>query len=421
MPELDGQHPDEGTIHAWLDGALDASESARLEAHVRACAECTAHVAEARGLIAGASRVVGLLDAAPAPLLRPATTPTAGDTGTLWRLLRVTPARASIAAMLLVALGITLTRGRVAQDTIGARSKPSLANTTGAADAVVASSPAANAAPARDNLLDSAVARRLASERPLRTVQPASGAAVPSPMPSEVATATAPDPSASGRVAAARSSLSAQRDSSGAPADRARVGLPAAAPSTPVTAERLNAAARAAEAAGVQPLMAKVSGVTIGAPPAGECYRIENTGASAATWGTVPLPFVIAFEPTGALARVLTLGGAETDTRATWTRAGEDSLVLRLRRIGYSGSLALAGKGETRGGTMRSAQSQVMLDAVVATGTSSGARAEARTQARADAAKSAQTPAAPARETTAITSRATILAAVTARVVSCPP
>ena len=34
MPELDGQHPNEGTIHAWLDGALDATESARLEGHV---------------------------------------------------------------------------------------------------------------------------------------------------------------------------------------------------------------------------------------------------------------------------------------------------------------------------------------------------------------------------------------------------
>ena len=120
MSEWDGEHPDEGTIHAWLDGALSVAESARLEMHVRACAECTATIAEARGLIAGASRVVGLLDATPAPLIRPATTPTAGDGGTIWRILRVTPARASIAAVLLVALGITLTRDRVAKESVNA-------------------------------------------------------------------------------------------------------------------------------------------------------------------------------------------------------------------------------------------------------------------------------------------------------------
>jgi anti-sigma factor RsiW len=27
------QHPDEGTIHAWLDGALSPEEAARVEAH----------------------------------------------------------------------------------------------------------------------------------------------------------------------------------------------------------------------------------------------------------------------------------------------------------------------------------------------------------------------------------------------------
>ena len=419
MSEWNEEHPDEGTIHAWLDGALSAAESARFEMHVRACAECTAAVAEARGLIAGASRVVGLLDAASAPLLRPATTPTAGDSGTLWRLLRVTPARASIAAVLLVALGITLTRDRVARESVDARSDSALANTRGAADMVAASPPVANAAPMRDNLLDSAVARRLASEQPVRTVQPAPGAAIPAPLPSEVVSATAPDPSARGRVAAARSSLSAQRDSSGAPSDRARVGFSAAAPSDAATAERMTVAARAAEAAGAQPLMGKVSGMAVGTSPAGECYRIESTGASAVTWGSVSLPFVLAFEPTGAMARVLNTSGGETDTRATWTRAGEDSLVLHLRRIGYTGSLALAGKGDTRGGMMQSAPLQVALDAVVATGIASGVSGESRAKARVDAPKPMQLPAAPVREPRAM-ARPPVAASVTARAVSCP-
>lgn len=59
------QHPDEGTIHAWLDGALGADEAAQIDAHVRGCAECAAAVAEARGFIAASSRILTALDNAP--------------------------------------------------------------------------------------------------------------------------------------------------------------------------------------------------------------------------------------------------------------------------------------------------------------------------------------------------------------------
>lgn len=59
------QHPDEGTIHAWLDGALPPAEAAALEAHVASCAECSAAVAEARGMLAGASRILSALDDVP--------------------------------------------------------------------------------------------------------------------------------------------------------------------------------------------------------------------------------------------------------------------------------------------------------------------------------------------------------------------
>ena len=47
------QHPDEGTIHTWLDGELSLDDAAELEAHVRNAGECAAAVAEARGFIAG--------------------------------------------------------------------------------------------------------------------------------------------------------------------------------------------------------------------------------------------------------------------------------------------------------------------------------------------------------------------------------
>ena len=59
-------HLDEGTIHAWLDGALDARQSADAQAHVARCAECSAKVAEARGLIAASSRILTALDDVPA-------------------------------------------------------------------------------------------------------------------------------------------------------------------------------------------------------------------------------------------------------------------------------------------------------------------------------------------------------------------
>lgn len=67
-------HLDEGTIHAWLDGAVDATDAAGIEAHVASCAACAAAVAEARGFIAGASRILGALDDVPGGVIpgRPA-------------------------------------------------------------------------------------------------------------------------------------------------------------------------------------------------------------------------------------------------------------------------------------------------------------------------------------------------------------
>src|SRR5215207_7432512 len=180
-----GEHPDEGLIHAWLDEALDAAESERLAAHVRDCPACQAQVAEARGLIAGASRIVAALDDVPAgsrsvwapSAVSSAASPAAGardggapermPQGSLWRHLRVTPGRAALAATILVALGITLTHERLADDS--ARSVASVLNPQGAdapaldsADGAGAGYVMAEKSPARDELLDSAVARNLA-------------------------------------------------------------------------------------------------------------------------------------------------------------------------------------------------------------------------------------------------------------------
>lgn len=59
------QHLDEGTIHSWLDNALNPDEAARVEAHVAECPECAAAVAEARGFVAASSRILTALDDAP--------------------------------------------------------------------------------------------------------------------------------------------------------------------------------------------------------------------------------------------------------------------------------------------------------------------------------------------------------------------
>ncbi|HEU4748605.1 MAG TPA: zf-HC2 domain-containing protein [Gemmatimonadaceae bacterium] len=89
------QHPDEGTIHSWLDGALPAAEAESVEAHVATCQSCAAAVAEARGFIAASSRILTALDDVPRGVL-PAVPERKRDLRVFWR---------SAAAMLVVAGG----------------------------------------------------------------------------------------------------------------------------------------------------------------------------------------------------------------------------------------------------------------------------------------------------------------------------
>lgn len=68
--------PDEGLIHTWLDGECTPEESARIEALVASDPAWAAAVAEARGLVAASSRILGALDAVPDGVL-PTGTPAA--------------------------------------------------------------------------------------------------------------------------------------------------------------------------------------------------------------------------------------------------------------------------------------------------------------------------------------------------------
>jgi anti-sigma factor RsiW len=63
------QHPDEGTIHAWLDGELPEDQANEIVAHAEGCPECSAMVAEARGLIAASTRILTALDNVPAGVI----------------------------------------------------------------------------------------------------------------------------------------------------------------------------------------------------------------------------------------------------------------------------------------------------------------------------------------------------------------
>ena len=328
-------HPDEGTIHAWLDGALDPEQGARLHAHVEGCAACAERVAEARGLVAGASRVVTLLDAPPTEAIMPASTPTAGTEMSAWRLMRVTSARAAIAAVLVVAVGITLTRGRVAVDQ---RAAPTASAVSGAA-------------PPRDSVLSHAVARRLAAEAPPRTVAAAPGVAVPALEVERPAAAAVTMAATEAKVLAGRASMNAQRDSAGVRADRTTAGVGQLAAGAAVADARVAVAAKAADSAGRPARMLRVRGATT-AVTEGECYRVESTAPAA--WGSASLPFIVAIDSNGTDARVLTASGGVTETRAFLESNGVDSVLLRLRRIGYSGSMSLSADAGTRKGVMRS-------------------------------------------------------------------
>jgi hypothetical protein len=371
--EWEGPHPDEGTLHAWLDGALDAPDALRVETHVAGCAPCRAAVAEARGLIAGASRIVGKLDDRPSPLVQPASTPTVGGSGSLWRLLRVTPARAALAAALVVAVGLTLTRNRAAVES------------TASSSASVAATPTPAAPPQQDRLLDSAVARRVAAEHPARVIERTPGVAVDVPPLVTAPPSAVPDPQAASRVASARASLREQRESIGAPADRARVGYAPSATNAPSASDRAVAAAKAAESAPASSPATSVLGDVTDASLAGKCFRVVSVNAPNAGFGPVTLPIILAFDG-GNVARVLTAAGEETDSRAAWTRTGDDSLLIRLRRIGYSGTLTL-GSGQPRTGLMQSGAIESNLNEVVVTGATQALSSAKRVAVKPDSAK----------------------------------
>ena len=153
------------------------------------------------------------------------------------------------------------------------------------------------------------------------------------------------------KVLAGRASMNAQRDSAGVRADRTTAGVGQLAAGAAVADARVAVAAKAADSAGRPARMLRVRGATT-AVTEGECYRVESTAPAA--WGSASLPFIVAIDSNGTDARVLTASGGVTETRAFLESNGVDSVLLRLRRIGYSGTMSLSAGAGTRKGVMRS-------------------------------------------------------------------
>ena len=129
------QHPDEGTIHAWLDGQLPPDEAAALEAHVSACPGCAAKVAEERGISAGATRILTALDDVPGDVL-----PAVAKRG------RFSPgfARAAAAILLVATGGVIAVRVSGDRTEIPTVAKTAVARGTDVASTVTPAAPLAS-------------------------------------------------------------------------------------------------------------------------------------------------------------------------------------------------------------------------------------------------------------------------------------
>ncbi|HWL38721.1 MAG TPA: zf-HC2 domain-containing protein [Gemmatimonadaceae bacterium] len=150
------QHPDEGIIHSWLDGALSAEDAAQLESHVAGCERCRTAVAEARGFVAASSRILTALDDVPRGVV-PAAAPRKGDLRVVWR---------AAAAMLIVAGGSFVVM-REGED------NPEMASSPTAAVFREATAPAASADSAADGAPGQGVDARPAAPARARADRPA--------------------------------------------------------------------------------------------------------------------------------------------------------------------------------------------------------------------------------------------------------
>jgi hypothetical protein len=150
-------------------------------------------------------------------------------------------------------------------------------------------------------------------------------------------------------------------------------------------------------------MMAKTSANAV----ARSCLLLESQDPDA-RWADQPFPLVLAIEGGAADvprdAAVLTPSGEVTSLRAQWSPHAGDSVTVRLRRIGYSGSIALGPAAETRSGIAVSAAAVTALEQVVVSPPPARERADTP-KAAAPAAASAAPPAGPPLRQLRVTAR----------------
>ena len=221
------QHPDEGTIHSWLDGALSVEEVARVEAHLKDCSQCAAAVAEARGFIAASSRILSALDNAPRGVI-PAAKPVKRVDPMVWR----------IAATLLVVAAGTLVvvqnNGGSARFQASSVDSARLTDRSGAEAAITAAAPAPPSAQSSEisTATQGAAREPAAQDQAGKSVGNSTGAAA------QTAAAKSRVETAGGRLELAEDGDAARRDKSIAAADAAAAPAQAVPTSPPPVTAR---------------------------------------------------------------------------------------------------------------------------------------------------------------------------------------
>jgi hypothetical protein len=336
------KHLDEGTIHAWLDGALSEAEAREVSAHAASCKECGALVAEARGLIAGASRVLTSLDDVPAGIApKRAQVVASAKPQRFWQ---AAPWVTGIAAALMLAIGVKEWRDR-----------PSAKAAFAPVNATFDSLRASPSRPPRPSLVDSALRREAqprlrrvnappAAEKDFKATSPASAAG------SGGAGAKGPERAdAASDIAKAQAELP-KKDAVADLAQASAKVLPAAplpAPSA-VQGLALEATVRADERAyaGCYPLGAVESAnVTSGAAPtrataarepAAERRMAPSTAASRSV--DMPTPYMVRLDTTNSSRGRLIVSLPDQRNIGTWRLEG-DSVRLMMPVYGVKSLL----------------------------------------------------------------------------------
>ena len=373
---------DEGMIHAWLDGALSASEAARIEQLVASDPAWAAAAADARGLIAASSRILSSLDAVPAQVV-PAAMPTVSSAREQLRSAKVEPTVAprrwraqswALAATLVMAVGAGVLWNNTPEEmrapvtatlpTNPAPSASSVAGNASAADRVKKSErPAAVAVPeaARNapQVAAGLIARARAEEKRANDVASPRAADAMATRSAEVAVV----PTAPAAPSVGASAEPARTAASGAGAAQPSVAAPptAFAAADPraenaVKARRDMALDEASATGGASKLARAASA----APAALACFTVRTDAWSPAPSFPVPVGALLDSTRAGAaqVARALVGNNAPSSAPGSWTVAGDTVRVVIDRVVlGYTFTATLLRSTRQGTATLGDAQS----------------------------------------------------------------